>query len=71
MARNKAINKPQPACKYCLKAVLTPDKEVILCPKKGSVSADDSCRRFKYDPLKRQPGGVPELGEFSMEHFTL
>lgn len=71
MARNKAINKPQPSCKYCRNAVLTADRDVILCPKKGSVLADDSCRRFKYDPLKRQPGAVPELGEYSIEQFTL
>lgn len=71
MAKGNAINKPQPACKYCLRAVLTADSSVILCRKRGSVSADDSCRRFKYDPLKRQPGGLPEFGEYTAEQFQL
>ena len=26
-----------------------------MCPKRGVVSAAGSCRRFRYDPLKRVP----------------
>ncbi|MBQ5810425.1 MAG: hypothetical protein IIW23_02470 [Clostridia bacterium] len=71
MSINKAINKPQPACKYCSRAIITADSGVILCRKRGSVSVDDSCRRFKYDPLKRQPGTMPELGSFTADQFIL
>ena len=71
MARNKAINKPQPACKYCANAVLTADESVLLCRKMGSVLPEDSCRRFKYDPLKRQPGSLPEFGNYTLDQFVL
>ena len=71
MARNKVINKPQPACKYCSSAVVTADASVILCRRKGNVMPEDSCRRFKYDPLKRQPGSMPELGNFTYDQFVL
>ena len=71
MARNRAINKPQPACKYCTLAVVTADEKVILCRKRGSVSGDDFCRKFKYDPLKRQPGSLPEFGEYTADQFVL
>ena len=27
----------------------------MFCKRKGPVSADGSCRRFRYDPLKRIP----------------
>ena len=27
----------------------------MVCRRKGPVSADGSCRRFRYDPLKRIP----------------
>lgn len=27
----------------------------MVCVKKGVVSADGACRRFRYDPLKRVP----------------
>ena len=71
MARNRAFNKPEPACKYCLRSQRTEDDTIILCPKKGVVLAEDSCRRFKYDPLKRQPGNMPELGNYTADQFEL
>jgi len=71
MARNRAFKKIEPACKYCARSVMTEDDSVILCAKKGAVSASDSCRRFKYDPLKRQPGSLPELGKYTADQFTL
>lgn len=71
MARNPVLKSFVPACKYCKKARLTADGEVILCERHGSVLPDDSCRRFKYDPLKRQPGQMSELPEFTPDQFVL
>lgn len=36
----------------------------VICPKKGVVRADFVCRRFRYDPLKRNPREKPSLPEF-------
>lgn len=44
----------EPRCAYCQRG--TPlDGETVMCPKRGVVSAAGSCRRFRYDPLKRVP----------------
>ncbi len=42
-------------CKFCEKAVTLSDPDTMLCRKNGVVSAADSCRKFTYDPLKREP----------------
>ncbi len=42
-------------CKYCEKSTEIPLTGNMLCPKKGIVSYDFSCSRFKYDPFKRVP----------------
>lgn len=43
----------------------------ILCSKRGVTSVRDSCRKYKYDPLKRVPERVkisdnykPEISRF-------
>ena len=41
-------------CRLCQRAT-TVGRLGMLCAKYGAVSADHSCRRFKYDPTKRQP----------------
>lgn len=43
------------SCSYCVHSASTMDSSVVICSKKGMVPSDDSCRRFKYDPLKRVP----------------
>lgn len=41
-----------PRCAYCQWA--TPlDEGELMCVKKGIVTCSGSCRRFRYDPLKR------------------
>ncbi len=42
-------------CETCLHGRLSPDKETVLCIKKGIVQPDGKCRKYSYDPLKRQP----------------
>lgn len=46
--------KMERACAYCSRAVKI-DEDTMVCVKKGVVSADGACRRFRYDPLKRVP----------------
>ena len=44
----------EPRCAYCQWG--TPLNEgQIMCSKKGIVACAGSCRRFRYDPLKRTP----------------
>ncbi len=42
-------------CKYCEKACVLSDGDLMLCKKYGVVSSSHVCRRFTYDPLKRVP----------------
>ena len=43
-----------PRCAYCQRG--TPlEGGKVMCVKKGIVAAAGSCRRFRYDPLKRVP----------------
>lgn len=60
-----------PKCEYCRYGRLSPDGETVLCEKKGVVERDGTCRRYKYDILKRQPRRRPEMPVFSAEDFEL
>ncbi len=42
-------------CRTCEHAELLVDPDVVLCEKKGIVSAGNVCRKFIYDTLKRVP----------------
>jgi len=58
-----------PACEYCAIGQKASNKEKVLCPKKGIVTPDYHCWRFRYDPLKRQPK-KPVRQEFAAEDFS-
>lgn len=60
-----------PACAYCLFGKPAPDGETVLCSKKGVVAKEYSCRKFKYDIMKRVPKKAPKLQSFSEEDFSL
>ena len=42
-------------CAFCEMATSVCDEEKLLCRKNGIVPASHKCRKFRYDPLKRQP----------------
>ena len=69
MLFNKKI---EPCCSYCRFGVKISDDEV-MCLKKGVVSAFGKCRRFKYDPLRREPPAhvLFDAKEFSEKDFSL
>ncbi len=60
-----------PTCEYCSYGKISPDNETILCIKKGVVEKTYACKRFKYDPLKRQPRRPKAMEKFSEEDFSL
>ena len=51
------------SCSYCIFGAKLEDGQ-ILCIKRGLRQAEDSCRKFKYDPCKRIPG-KPKALDFS------
>lgn len=60
-----------PQCTYCEHGKISPDGEHILCKKKGIMERYAHCKKFRYDPLKREPAKKPKLPEFSPEEFEL
>lgn len=54
-------------CARCEHATLLSQFDYILCSKKGIVSDTHVCRRFVYDPLKRDPKRLPVLPLGEME----
>ena len=62
----------EPRCCYCQWA--TPlDGGRLVCAKKGIVICTGSCRRFRYDPLKRVPPKplAADFAHLKDEDFTL
>ncbi|HPZ00203.1 MAG TPA: hypothetical protein PLS28_01895 [Clostridiales bacterium] len=61
-----------PACKYCSVGKLSPTGKEVLCVKRGIMLPDSSCKRFQYDPLKREPDRKPKLKkEYKEDDFRL
>jgi len=56
-------------CKFCERACVLNDPESMLCKYKGVVSSMHVCRKFVYDPLKREPS--PPLPEVTMEYVDI
>ena len=60
------------SCSYCRFGTML-DDNTALCAKRGVVSAERKCRKFKYDPLKRVPSKPKsfDFGKYSSEDFSL
>ena len=50
-----------PACRYCAVGTPNVDKDLVLCPKRGVMAAEDRCAAFRYDPLRREIRRAPRL----------
>ena len=64
----------EPHCSYCEYGKTSDDGSVVLCCKMGGVmQPESSCKKFKYDALKREPRfAAPFMGEdYSKEDFSL
>ena len=64
--------KIEPSCSYCVYAANLANEQ-ILCSKKGVVSPDGKCVRFRYDPIKRIPVKPKALdfSKYNDEDFSL
>lgn len=60
-----------PKCEYCAVGTPSPLLGEILCEKKGIMSSEDCCKKFKYDPLKRAPKIISLGADFKAEDFSL
>lgn len=66
------FNKKIPhCCEYCANAQISSALNLIFCKIKGPVSAQDSCIKFKYDPLKRTPQTEAKLPQYTADDFKL
>ena len=60
-----------PACEYCAYGKRTDDYDMIMCPRKGIVSPFFRCRRFTYNPIRREPKRDDSHMGFKPEDFSL
>ena len=60
------------SCTYCIYGTKISEDQ-ILCQKNGVVSVFYECRKFKYDPCKRQPVKAKALDfkKYDEEDFSL
>lgn len=59
-----------PQCAYCEFAEIKTD--VAVCRKIGGImQLHSKCKKYKYDPLKRQPKTASFSGEFSKKDFEI
>lgn len=72
MAAEKLFgNGIKPACKYCEEAFSRLDDDKVMCMKRGIVSTDYSCRKFRYNPLLRVPPRPLALEKLEKAEFEL
>jgi len=57
-----------PSCSYCRLGSSIGNGE-IACLRRGITSAGGSCRRFVYDPLKREPESPSVLNKKQREEM--
>ena len=72
MALKLFKGKTEPQCGYCEYAEIAPDGNVSVCRKAGAImQLHSKCRKFRYDPLKREPKMPSFFAEFSKDDFSL
>ena len=60
------------SCSYCTYGTAI-GGEQVLCTKRGVVSVDHKCRKFRYDPCKRTPlkAKALDFSKYNQEDFSL
>lgn len=68
----KVFNKKLPHyCEYCVHGNCSEFSNEVLCIKKGITNRKDSCRHYKYDPLKREPIAPKIADNYNPEDFSI
>lgn len=69
---NKVFNKKLPHhCEYCVFGSCSDYSNEVLCKKRGVTDRKDSCRHYRYDPLKREPAAAKIADNYKPEDFLL
>ena len=71
MAKSAFNKKLEKHCEYCVYGAVLDFEDQIICKKRGVTDKTDSCRSYKYDPLKRIPVKVKIASDFTEEDFKL
>ena len=50
-----------PKCRNCQFGDAAAGGKIILCTKSGVRAPDDACKKYRYDPLKRDPEPVKTI----------
>lgn len=58
-------------CKNCVFGKSSHFNGEVLCKKHGVTEAGDSCRHYKYDPLRRVPEQKKISDNYKPEDFSL
>lgn len=59
------------ACGYCRFSMVGAN-HLLICKKRGPVQAEQCCRKYSYDPFKREPKAAPLIsGNFTNDDFIL
>ena len=59
------------ACLWCIHGRKSEYTDEVFCVKRGITSAEDYCRKYKYDPLKRTPEVQTIDKDYKAEDFSL
>ena len=59
------------SCKYWVYSKDSLFGTEVLCKKRGVTNYNDSCRHYKYDPLRRVPEKVKIADGYKPEDFSL
>lgn len=57
-----------PRCEYCRFSEKNIDGRAVC---QYSAAANEACKKYEYDPLKREPRSAPVLPRFSADDFKL
>ncbi len=73
MLKKKKNNNPDLPCicEFCEHAAIINDENNVLCEQRGIVSREYKCKKFAYDPLKREPKPLPPLPKLTEEDLLL
>lgn len=66
----KGENEPQ--CALCEYAEISSNSSLAVCRKIGGImQLDSKCKKFRYDPLKREPKAINLTSDFDKSDFEL
>ena len=72
MALKLFKGKAEPQCAYCEYADIPEGGGVAVCRKVGGImQLYSKCKKYKYDPLKREPKVISFSGNFTKDDFSL